>query len=181
MASLLSRASPAEARQQFYERMAGAAGAAFVTTALLELQDAPVDVCNLFHGELGGFGLFNEHGVPQKNYHALRAFSTLLATPRRVETRGSIPGRLALIAGVKTNATAATILVCNFGSAQTTFRLSIANIPWTSRTKLETRLVSATDNLERIVVQTNAANHFTTHLELAIPSVGLLQLRSITD
>ena len=177
----LSRASPAEARQQFYEQMAGAAGAAFLTTVLVELQDAPADVCNLFHGELGGFGLFNEHGVPQKNYHALRAFSTLLETPRRVETRGSIPGRLALIAGVNTKVTAATILVCNFDASQASFRLAVTNIPWTGQTKLETRLVNATDNLDRAIVQTNAANHFTTHIESQAPSVALIQLRLISD
>ena len=42
------------ARQHAYEAMSGAPGAAFVATTLLELQDAPVNVCNFFHGELGG-------------------------------------------------------------------------------------------------------------------------------
>ena len=54
-------------------RDGGAQGAAFVAAALLELQDAPVDVCNFFHGELGGFGIFTEQGVPLKAYQALRA------------------------------------------------------------------------------------------------------------
>ena len=58
--------------------MAGAPGAAFVAASLLELQDAPIDVCNFFHGELGGFGIFTEQGVPLKAYQALRAFQSLV-------------------------------------------------------------------------------------------------------
>jgi xylan 1,4-beta-xylosidase len=71
----LSRSSAPEVRQRFYEEMSDAAGGAFIATTLIELQDSPVDAGNLFHGELGGFGLFNEFGVPQKNYHALRVDS----------------------------------------------------------------------------------------------------------
>jgi len=40
---------------------------------LIELQDAPLDMANLFHGELGGFGLFTGHGVPLKSLIELRA------------------------------------------------------------------------------------------------------------
>ncbi len=52
----ISRSGTASARQSTYATMAGAPGAAFVAAALLELQDAPVDVCNFFHGETGSSG-----------------------------------------------------------------------------------------------------------------------------
>ena len=52
----ISKTGSPEERESFYVKMAGPPGAAFLATTLIELQDAPVDVCNLFHGELGGFG-----------------------------------------------------------------------------------------------------------------------------
>lgn len=82
---ILASARPTD-RQRFYERMSGAEGSAFIITSLIALQDAPVDMLNLFHGELGGFGLFNEHGVPFPNYYALRAFAALAATSHRLQT-----------------------------------------------------------------------------------------------
>ena len=94
--------------------MAGAPGAAFVVASLLELQDAPIDVCNFYHGELGGFGIFTEQGVPLKAYQALRAFQGLVRTPRRVETRGAVAGKLAFVAGLSTDEREATMLMSNF-------------------------------------------------------------------
>ncbi|HWN94539.1 MAG TPA: hypothetical protein VNT99_05880, partial [Methylomirabilota bacterium] len=75
-------------RQRFYAEMSGASGAAFIAAALIQLQDAPVDMCNLFHGETGPFGLFDVNGVPQKNYRALGAFAELLMMSRRVPVEG---------------------------------------------------------------------------------------------
>jgi hypothetical protein len=150
-------------------------------TTLLELQGAPVDVCNLFHGELGGFGLFNEYGVPQKNYYALRAFSSFLETERRVETRGSTLGRLALAAGVNTNGTRAAILISNFAVPQESFRLAVTNLPWASRTVVEIRRVTMAENLNRIVRQTNAMGHFTVSLDLVNPAVALIQFQPVEE
>ena len=177
----ISRTSPPETRQQFYEQMSGAAGGAFIVTTLIGLQDAPVDVCNLFHGELGGFGLFNEHGVPQKNYHALRAFSGLLETPRRVQTSGVVQGQLSIIAGVNATETAAAILISNFARTEPGFRVAATNIPWRSRTIVETRVVGATGTFDQVVRETNATSSFTVTLELKSPAVALIRLRPIRE
>jgi hypothetical protein len=152
----ISRNSPPQARQAYYEEMSGAPGAAFIIAALLELQEAPVDVCNLFHGEAGGFGLFNEHGVPQKNYHALRAFRRLLDTPIRAETRGAIGGELAVAAGSNPKSTEASALISNFAYPQAQFRLAAVNLPWREPTVVETYLVDATHDFQAGASITNA-------------------------
>ena len=100
------KATPSE-REKYFHAMAGMPGAAFILTALIELQDAPVDMCNLFHGELGAFGLFNEFGVAQPNYHALEAFSRIARGPR-ASIRGNVPGQLAAAASDS------LILISNF-------------------------------------------------------------------
>lgn len=125
-----SRGATPRERQQFYAEMAGPPGAAFLAAALLELQDAPVDVGNMFHGELGGFGLFTEHGAPMKNYAALLAFRKLLDRPARVEARGAVPGRLALGAGLAPDNKSAAMLVSNFSHPQGEVRLDLKGLPW---------------------------------------------------
>ena len=91
--------TPAKLRQAFVDRMTGMEGSAFLVATLLALQEAPVSVCNLFHGELGSFGLFNEQGVPFPNYHTLMFFRELLNTPKRVETGGFDRKNLFIAAG----------------------------------------------------------------------------------
>jgi xylan 1,4-beta-xylosidase len=174
----LARTSPPEARQAYFEEMAGERGAAFIGTALLELQDEPVDVCNLFHGELGAFGLFNESGVPQKNYHALRAFRRLLDTPRRVETHGGVAGHLALAAGLNEVGTEASVLISNFAHSQSEYRLTGSNLPWSGRTFVETRLVDATRNFTLIRSATNANSSAIIQLTLKSPAVVWVRWQS---
>ena len=177
----LARTSSPESRQAYHEAMAGARGAAFIAAALVELQDAPVDVCNLFHGELGGFGLFNEHGVPQKNYHALRAFRGLLGTPRRVESRGATRGQLALAAGLNTEGTEASVLISNFIHAPADYRLTANRLPWIGRTIIETRLVDAGHDFELVRSVTNATSSAVIPVTLASPAIAWVRLRSTAE
>jgi len=93
-------------------------GAAFIVASLIELQDAPLEVANFYHGEIGGFGLFNEQGVPQKAWQAMRAFRALLDTPRRVRMRGSVAGKLAVAAGLSADSRDASLLVGNLADAR---------------------------------------------------------------
>lgn len=87
----LSKNAPAEKRDRFHKAMTGSAGAAFIAAALINLQDAPVDVCNLFHGETGLFGLFNEQGVPCENVNAIRSFATLVRLGKRAKVTATFP------------------------------------------------------------------------------------------
>jgi hypothetical protein len=104
-----------ELRRDFYHQMSGVAGAVFTATALIELQDAPVDVANYYHGELGPFGVFDEFGAPTKAYDALCAFNELVSAGGRVATEGAIPGKLAILAAFNTEQQSAAVLVSNFG------------------------------------------------------------------
>jgi xylan 1,4-beta-xylosidase len=124
----LSKTAAPEAREKYYAQMAGPAGAAFIATALLELQDAPVDVCNLFHGETGGFGIFSENGLPYPNYYAVLAIHRLIHNHQRVWTEGSVPGRIGVAAG--SGKEGAVLVAVNYASENTQVRLELANPPW---------------------------------------------------
>ena len=137
----ISRSGTPAERQRSYGEMAGAPGAAFIVTSLLELQDTPLDVANFFHGELGGFGIFTEQGVPLKAYQAFRAFQGLMETPRRVETRGGVAGKLAFAAGLSADGREATMLVSNFADPRSEIVLDWKGFAGTGGVTAEIRIV----------------------------------------
>jgi xylan 1,4-beta-xylosidase len=137
----LSKSAGPEARERCYGEMSGPAGASFIAAALLELQDAPIDVCNLFHGEVGGFGLFSENGVPAHNYYALRAFDALVNSGTRVWVQGALAGRLAAGAGIST--TNAVLLFSNFSDEHSSCEVVLRNLPWGTEASFEARRIDA--------------------------------------
>lgn len=176
-APLMRNAAP-KVRERYYSEMSGAAGGAFLVTALLRLQDAPIDVCNLFHGEAGPFGLFNEHGVPQKSYHALQAFAALLSTRQKIMT-WSATGRITVAAGVNRDSTVVTVLGSQMGNSTTPYDLRLTNLPWKAETRLETRLVDGTHDYELVNLATNRLNSFLVPLRLRGPAVQSIRLSPV--
>ena len=164
-------------RELFYANMAGAQGAAFIATALLELQDAPVDVCNLFHGEVGSFGLFTEQGVPLKAYHALSAFHALLKTPRRVETQGAAAGKLGFVAGLSNDGREAAMLVSNFADSRSDVVLNWKGFGWTGGVTVEIQAVDAKMEFSDRRLERMTGEHSTVRLTLRAPALALIRLR----
>jgi len=175
----LSRGAPAGVRQEFYNEMTGAAGAAFIATGLLELQDVPLDMANLFHGELGGFGLFNEFGVPQKNYYALKAFQALRDTGKRVVTEGAVPGKVAIGAGLKGGTGGAVVMISYFADARMDFHLELQHMPWLGGTIAEIRRIDEGHDFGLLSTMTSAAPVITLALTVTNPAVTLIQLRPV--
>ena len=174
----ITKSGTPAARQRYYEEMAGAPGAAFVAAALVELQDAPVDVCNFYHGELGGFGIFTEQGVPLKAYQALRAFQSLVETPRRVETRGAVTGKLAFAAGLSTDGREATLLVSNFADPRSEIVLNWKGFAWTGGVTAEIRTVDAASDFSNARTESVAGESVTLRLKLKAPAIALVRLRA---
>lgn len=174
---MLSKTSSAGARQQAYEAMSGAAGAAFLMAALIELQDAPLDVSNFYHGDIGVFGLFNEYGVPAKNFYGMRAFQELLRHPARVETRGGVPGKLAAAAGISADRARAALLVSNFNFERRELLVQAAGWPWNAAANYEVFITDSQRNWQKIHTGKLAAGENEIKLELPAPGVALIQFQ----
>jgi len=173
----LSLAGQGVPRQRFFEEMRGPAGAAFTACALLFLQDSPVDVANYYRGDSGGFGLFTGDGVPGKPFYALKAFKWLLDTPVRVATRGSVPGRLAIGAGLNPAKTQATILISNFRSGEEKVDLAVEHLPWEGPVTCETFLLDGARDLARISREERPGGELRLSPGIKAPSVLLIRLR----
>jgi xylan 1,4-beta-xylosidase len=173
----ITRSGTPVARQHTYEAMSGAPGAAFAAAALLELQDAPVNVCNFFHGELGAFGMFTEQGVPLKVYQAFRAFQGLMETPRRVETRGAVAGELAFAAGLSADGREATLLVSNFADLRSEVVVKWKGFSWTGGVNAEIRTVDAANDFKDARNEPLADEAHGLRLSLKAPAVVMVRLR----
>ena len=173
----ITKSGTPAARRRYYEEMAGAPGAAFIAASLVDLQDAPVDVCNFFHGELGGFGIFTGQGEPLKAYQALRAFQGLVETPRRVETRGAVTGKLAFAAGLSADGREATMLVSNFADPRAEITLDWKGFAWTGGVTAEIRTVDATSDFSNVRTESVAGESVTLPLTLKAPAIALIRLR----
>ena len=171
---VLSRQATPAARQRAADRMVGAEGGAFLVAGLLALQEAPVDMANLFHGETGLFGLFTEVGAPNRNYHATLAFARWLETPRRVRVTGTDARGLALAAGVSVDESSLALLVANrSGPASCSIRLK--SLPWRGEFGIVSRLVDATHAFEPAEVAVRVGDAL--QVSLAPPAVALITLR----
>jgi len=170
----LSKSAQPETRERFYTEMSGASGAAFIASALIELQDAPVEICNLFHGELGGFGLFNENGVPYQNYYALRAFNQTSRSGERVAVIGTTPGKLAALATLNAQRKETTILLVNYRSDADQVRIDLENLPWPTPGKAEIALLNEKSQWSTNRIQVSRSG---IQIELKAPSVAAVRLR----
>ena len=101
-------------RQAWFDRIHGSEGAAFAAASLIRLQDAPLDAANYYSADIHGFGMFNEHGVPHKNFDAVNLFAQLVQTPARLSVSGRLPEAIAVLAGTNSDRTRYTVLLSNY-------------------------------------------------------------------
>ena len=131
-----------------------------------------MDMMNLFHGESGPFGLFDVHGVPEKNYYALRAFAEFLKTPRRVSAPSN--GSMDVLAGLRDRDVAA-ILISHRATNESEIEIICTNLPWENAARAEIRVVDATHNFEQMQgVQLKGG---IARFPLRGPSVALISIR----
>lgn len=173
----ITRAGTPTTRQETYAAMSGAPGAAFVAVALMELQEEPIDVCNFFHGELGGFGMFTEQGVPLKVYQAFRAFQSLMQTPKRVKTQGAVVGKIAFAAGQSADGREATLLVSNFADPRSEVVVTWTGVAWTGEVAAEIRLVDADHDFVDLQTYSVKDDDPAIRLTLKAPSLAVIRLR----
>jgi len=157
--------------------MTGMEGGAFIVATLLALQDAPVDVCNLFHGELGAFGLFNEQGVPFPNYHALLAFRELLDTPNRVHTMGFRPQESVISAGLTADNSFGQVLISNVFAKESVYRLTLKGLLWRTGTHYEIQIKDSAQPEGKPKQQGTLKQKETLEITLKAPAVALIKLR----
>ncbi|WCJ57950.1 hypothetical protein NXS98_09430 [Fontisphaera persica] len=164
-------------REAWFREMSGPAGAAFAACVLTHLQEAPVEVANFYTGEIQGFGLFNFHGTPQKNYYAFLAFRRMLDTPERVVTEGA-PQGMTVLAGRHFARKELQVLFANFRQPERELAVHLRGLPWETETEWEWRVVDEQSNLDRRAQgRLGGGGDARITLSLPMPGVGWLRLK----
>ncbi len=173
---MLQQGSP-ERRQEWFDRVGSAEGAAFLACVLSYLQDSPVDVANYYSGDTNAFGLFSHAGAPRTTYYAMKAFRQLLDTPQRVQTTGWRAGSTAACAGINQQRDRVSILLSNFRCDDPEFHLQVDQLPWSGSTTWRLLQVDAQHNLQQVASGVAAAPQLTLPCRAAAPSLLLVQLQ----
>ena len=100
-----------------------------------------------------------------------------METPRRVETRGAVAGKLAFAAGLSTDGREATLLLSNFADPRSEIVLNWNGAPWAASVTAEIRIVDATRDFSEVRTESVAGEPASLRLTLKAPAVALIRLR----
>jgi hypothetical protein len=169
-----------EYRKQLFQEINGAVAAAFNAATLLMLQDTSVDVANYYSGDTLPFGMFDQYGIPHKAYYAFKAFGQLMATPQRLACAGGDEkDALVIGAGLAADLRSAQVLLANFQSPATNYRIELQNLPWEGEAQVEVFAIDATHNLE--VVQRYRLVVSQPYIEVQCPMASVLLIRLLPE
>ncbi len=165
-------------KDRYFAAMSGCKGAAFIGAAFASMQDAPVDVANLFHGELGNMGLFTSNGAPFKNYFGMLALRRLVDLNGRVEASGVDSEKVGLLAAMDAKQETAMVLIANYRNTDSSFAVSVANLPSSQDWTWELLLVDDFRDLEPFGPARPVPAGIPISVKLPAPSVGLVVIRA---
>jgi len=147
-------------RREQFEKLKTEEGAAFCASALIRMQDAPIDIMNYYDGQAVSWfcGLFDYYGCPTKTFHAFKAFKELLAYPQRVKAACDVPGVDALAAR-STDGRSGAILLANFGAHEGRLTIQAAGLAGTPA-QTTIRLIDRDHALQPLSALAAGANAF---------------------
>lgn len=179
--------------------------AAFTASALMYLQDAPLDRSFFYTGNAGNMGCFETNGTPRKRAFALKATGAMLDTPQRLKVKGGDTMGFAVLAGESEDKQTVQVLISNYQIQQPTepprqsapagshglarrkirsltvegYSLVVNNLPWgkSSFTMRRYRLDAAHD-FAFVEQQETAGETFRLTNAISAPAVELLVLKA---
>jgi len=101
-------------RDQEPQKQNSMAAAAFTASAMIYMQDAPIDLSHYYSGGAGDMGMWELDGSPRKKAFAFQAVGRMLETPQRLQTSGADTLGYAVLAGRSRHARKVQILVSNY-------------------------------------------------------------------
>ncbi len=96
------------------QHQASMESAAFTTSALIYLQDAPVDLSCYYTGNAGNMGSFETNGAYRKMAYAFKATGAMLDTPQRLSVTGDDTMGFAVLAGRSPDKQTVQVLISNY-------------------------------------------------------------------
>ncbi len=116
--------------------------AAFAASALMQMQDAPLDRAHYYTADDSPWSMFDEYGEPGKVFFAFKAFNQLLQTPNRVTVTGA-PGGDGVTAccGLADDGQSAGLLLSNYRGQPADLTINLKGLPLDGEIRVERLLV----------------------------------------
>jgi len=164
---------------------------AFTASALIYLQDAPVQMAHYYRGDAAHpMGLFFNNGRYKKKAYAYKALGMMLATPERVAAWGGDSIGFAVLAGRAPDGGSVQVLISNYEirppspgpeppryEDNSGYALTVRNLPWGDAPyKVERRRVTETDDFT-LTEQGERSGPLELVEELPAPGFELIVLR----
>lgn len=134
--------------KSLFETAQSEIGASFAAASMIEMNRLPVDIATYYDGQpkLRYCGLFDRYAVPQKTYHAFRAYGRLYRLGGRiVETQAQGEGLYVLAAaGEKKSG----ILISNYGGESDYYTVDMKKLHPARPIKAELYLLNHDRDLE---------------------------------
>jgi len=161
--------------KKLFEHANGSAGAAFITSFLIMIQDTAITMANYFTGDRNGFGLFDMFGVPHKTYYAFKAFAWLLEMKTRIGC-DVLDYQVEALAG-SNNAGLAILLLSNFDDKENeAFSIQLQNEPFRGPVSYEIYVVDDDHNLDQVSRYRISTDDKSFTVACPAPSIRLIKL-----
>jgi xylan 1,4-beta-xylosidase len=104
---------------------------AFISTALIYLQESSIDRALFYRGDPTVMGLFEAGGQYRRSATVFKLFGAMLDTPQRLAVTGSDDCSFALLAGRSADGGLVQLIITQYGGkAGAEFKLNLKNLPW---------------------------------------------------
>ena len=119
--------------------------AAFAASALMQMQDVPLDRAHYYTADDSPWSMFDEFGEPGKVFFAFKAFHQLLQTPNRVAVGGAPGGNgVSACCGMADDGKSAALLLSNYRGKTADLQIALKDFPLGGDVKVERFVVDET-------------------------------------
>ena len=167
---------PAGSVRAAFARNRNHEAAAFSASALMQMQDAPLDRAHYYTADDSPWSMFDEFGEPGKVFFAFKAFNQLLQTTNRVAVTGA-PGGDSVTAccGMADDGKSAGLLLSNYRGKAADLRISLKGCPLGGELKVERFVVDEIHDCAALdPLSLDAANRT---LRLSLPPATVIVVR----
>lgn len=125
-----------EATRATFQRVRGGEGASYAATMLAFMQETELSAAYFYtaYGTIFRYGMFDQYGVPSRQFDAFKAFNQMSQCGSRIEVTGNNRETgLGVVAAADKKLGKAGVLLSNFGDEHSQFNLELKNLPLTGR------------------------------------------------
>jgi len=142
---------PAGSVRAAFARNRNHESAAFAASALMQMQDVPLDRAHYYTADDSPWSMFDEYGEPGKVFFAFKAFNIFLQTSNRVSVAGAPGGNgVTVCCGMADDGKSAGLLLSNYRGKAADLRITFKNFPLAGDVKADRFIVDETHDYAQL-------------------------------